>query len=438
MTDRPVFDLVSAFFDSSDEETVDTIREDAKSFILSTKSKKTKQTTENDVRKFLNFLINEGESKLPKELSAKRLCAYLCKFIQSLKKLNQEEYEPQTLKGIIYSIERYLKEQDYDDWKITSSPAFALMQDVLKAKLTVSKASGKGNRPQRAMPLTDDDEEKLWSSKAFGLHHPMALLRVLFWYFTMLFGLRGRNEHHQMLWGDVELKSGPDGEFLEYTERLTKTRRGSDSGRAFKPKIFPMEDKTRCPVEAFKLYASKRPTGDDLCSKFYLAVNYAFMKTGNWFKNNALGQHSIGNMLSSAAKIAQIDDKKVANHSARKTAIKRLLDGGCPPSYVTQLTGHKSVNSLASYTEACDSIQRKMARTVTKGESFTGQTTATSAPQHSDSELPTGVQTGSGDNIQSGQSYTHNATLERLAHGAVIGKNFTGCTFNISFNMQNM
>ena len=117
------------------------------------------------------------------------------------------------MKGIIYSIERYLKDKDYPEWKITSSPIFSLMQDVLKAKMTVSKAAGKGNRPQRTMPLTDEDEEKLWSSGAFGFRDPMALLTVLFWYFTMLFGLRGRDEHHQMLWGDVEMKSGPDGDY---------------------------------------------------------------------------------------------------------------------------------------------------------------------------------------------------------------------------------
>ena len=42
---------------------------------------------------------------------------------------------------------------------------------------------------------------------------------------------------------------------------------------------------------------------------------------------------------------------------------------GCAASYVTQLTGHKSVNSLASYS-ACDIVQRKMARNVTENVDF--------------------------------------------------------------------
>ena len=436
MSEQPFFDLIGGFFDEYEElESTETMRKEAKCFVASTKSKKTEIVTSQDVRKLLNFLDSEGERRPPEEIEPQRLCGYLCKFVQGLKKLNQDEYEPQTLKGIIYSIERYLKDKDYPEWKITSSPIFSLMQDVLKAKMTVSKAAGKGNRPQRTMPLTDEDEEKLWSSGAFGLHDPMALLRVLFWYFTMLFGLRGRDEHHQMLWGDVEMKSGPDGDYLEYTERLTKTRRGSDSGRPFKPKIFPIENKARCPVEAFKLYASKRPACENDCSKFYLAVNHSFMKNGKWFKNAALGQHSIGRMLSSAAKIAQIDQKKIANHSARKTAIKRLLDGGCPPSYVTQLTGHKSMSSLASYTEACDDVQRKMARTVTERASFTAQETDVTAAGRSDDYASNGT---ASDDAKSAPEHAQisNATLERLAHGAVIGKTFTNCTFNINFNMQ--
>ena len=234
--------------------------------------------TENDVKKFVFFLQNEGEARKPHEIRVQVLNALLCKYIKNLKTQNGDEYEPETIKGLVYSIERYLKEHDYAEWKVTSLPAFAMVQDVLKAKMTISKSSGKGNRPNRAMPVSIEDEAKFRESKAFGFHHPMALMRVLFWYFTMLFGLRGRNEHHQMLWGDVELQSGSDGEYLVYTERLTKTRRGSNSGRAFQPRIFPLEDKDKCPVEAFKLYASKRPENPDTCPKFYLAVNNSFEK----------------------------------------------------------------------------------------------------------------------------------------------------------------
>ena len=58
---------------------------------------------------------------------------------------------------------------------------------------------------------------------------------------TMFLGLRGRDEHVKMLWGDLELKQSPDGrEYVEFTERTTKTRTGTNprDKRAYNPKMF--------------------------------------------------------------------------------------------------------------------------------------------------------------------------------------------------------
>lgn len=57
---------------------------------------------------------------------------------------------------------------------------------------------------------------------------------------TMYFGLRGRHEHSNMCWGDIELHHDSKGaEFLMFTERATKTRQGGTRlTRAFQPKMF--------------------------------------------------------------------------------------------------------------------------------------------------------------------------------------------------------
>ena len=61
----------------------------------------------------------------------------------------------------------------------------------------------------------------------------------------MTFGLTGRHSHRQMLWGDVEIKQESNGnEFLELTERATKTKGGqSDADRKTIPKIYAMPGK---------------------------------------------------------------------------------------------------------------------------------------------------------------------------------------------------
>lgn len=66
------------------------------------------------------------------------------------------------------------------------------------------------------------------------------MINTLWWNNTKHYGLRGRQEHTTMLWGDVELGITATGrEFLKFTERATKTRNGVTlDARDFAPKMF--------------------------------------------------------------------------------------------------------------------------------------------------------------------------------------------------------
>lgn len=80
-----------------------------------------------------------------------------------------------------------------------------------------------------------------------------------------------------MCWGDVKLQKTASGvEYLEFNERQTKTRTGSDCNdvRTVPPKMFASDTTEKDPVAVYKFFASKRPwemNQDD--SPFYLAVN---------------------------------------------------------------------------------------------------------------------------------------------------------------------
>ena len=56
--------------------------------------------------------------------------------------------------------------------------------------------------------------------------------------------------------------------------------------------------------------------------------------------------------------------RKLSNHSVRKTSISRLLDAGIPENFVTQLSGHKILQSLCSYKSASLAHQRQMSDTL--------------------------------------------------------------------------
>ena len=96
----------------------------------------------------------------------------------------------------------------------------------------------------------------------------------------MHFGLRGREEHRQMTWGNVQLYMEADEtEYLEYSERQTKTRTGAEprNVRAVKPKVFgaPNGPPERDPVAVYEIYSEKR---SDAMNKpdgpYYLVINF--------------------------------------------------------------------------------------------------------------------------------------------------------------------
>ena len=58
--------------------------------------------------------------------------------------------------------------------------------------------------------------------------------------------------------------------------------------------------------------------------------------------------------------LENFQNKKVSNHSARKTPITNLLNSNIHPLHVSQLSGHKNIESLNSYHTASKFQQERM------------------------------------------------------------------------------
>ena len=89
----------------------------------------------------------------------------------------------------------------------------------------------------------------LWENGIMGKATPTALINALWWR-NNFFGLRGRDEHHKLRWGDVSIEEDIDGtRFLLYKERDTKTRKDPSETRAIQPRIYETpETPETCPV----------------------------------------------------------------------------------------------------------------------------------------------------------------------------------------------
>ena len=100
-------------------------------------------------------------------------------------------------------------------------------------------STAKGKKPQAAQAI--DEDEALFEAGEFGDSNPVALQRTVWWFLSLHFGFRARDESRKLRWGDVQLQQQNDGQevLVWLAERGTKTRHGQERGhqRVFQRKF---------------------------------------------------------------------------------------------------------------------------------------------------------------------------------------------------------
>lgn len=246
------------------------------------------------------------------------------------------------------------------------SGLFNNSREMVEAKRKLLKASGLGNKPNRAVCLSKDEIELLWSAGGFGTETPEQLTASVWYLLSLHFGFRGCHESRQLLMGDIEVKSDSKGDrYLEFSERLSKTRSGKGKPRAFNPKAWASGG-PRCPVYIYEAYNAKKPQKMLQEGKpFYLAVNH--MRKANsptWFSAAPLGHNSISGIMKAAGHRAGIK-RKITNHVVRKTSITSLVHAGVPHNIIAQHSGHKVPDLIRHYATASVGQQKLMSAILT-------------------------------------------------------------------------
>ncbi|XP_068704633.1 uncharacterized protein KIAA1958-like [Montipora foliosa] len=275
--------------------------------------------------------------------------------------------EPRELDQILF--DRYLRKKGYTT-AIIEGQKFRKTRETLVAKQKELKNVGKGKKTKAAHALTDEEVDVLYGKELLGLSSPESLLNTLWLNNTQQFGLRGCQEHRTMRWGDVQLKTSADGtEFLEYTERQTKTRTGTEPKDTctVKLKMFSVPGSDRDPVQAFHLYASKRPEQMNSEDRpFYLAVNLTKMASSSkpWFKAVSVGVNKLNSLMKTMAQKAGLNKENLANQRGQKRMIQKLNDQEVPPTHIMKISGPKNVQSLNNYSSLSEKQQRNISNTL--------------------------------------------------------------------------
>ena len=280
-----------------------------------------------------------------------RLDTTLSQFYAEVRK---ESGEPDSLRVMQAALERHLKSKLYPK-SIIKDGEFLSSRKVLEGKARKLREEGRGKRSNRSKSLTNEEGETLWKSGQRGSGNPRALINTMWWLLTQHFGLRGRQEHHNMKVEDFCLQRDDDGiEYLTFAEGPTKTRQGGlkVKPRLVTPKMFATGNEERCPVMLFKIYLEKRPEEMKTTGPFYLSVIDKPV-SNVWFKKTPMGKNTIDSIMKkmklNSPLIDLCPEKRITDHSARKTVVKKLKSSGIPKCEIKNITGHTSAQGLDDY-----------------------------------------------------------------------------------------
>ena len=85
-----------------------------------------------------------------------------------------------------------------------------------------------------------------------------------------------------------------------------------------------------------------------------------------------MGVNKLNSLMKDCAEMAEIGlDKRITNHSARKTLVQTLQDKNVPPTQIIQVTGHKNLQSVNNYSTLREKQQEDISNILSSTSSHT-------------------------------------------------------------------
>ena len=254
---------------------------------------------------------------------------------------------------------------------LMSHPTFEVSRGVLATRRAELFGMGLGNKPNKAIRITDEQIEKCWATGAFGATDPRSLQATIYYYFCQAFGWRPRDEPFNCQWQDLVIKQDEETRYIEWNERASKTRKGQTNmdPRQFNPKLWELGT-DRCILPLFELFTSKRPDSHVKAGvKVFLTPKpkTALATHDVCYSREEMGINSVGAIMKRVATKAKLYGN-VKGHSVRRTGCTNLLQENVAPNIIAQWSGHASLQSLQHYTTASMQQQHEMSDILVGGK----------------------------------------------------------------------
>ncbi|VDM33501.1 unnamed protein product [Hydatigera taeniaeformis] len=287
----------------------------------------TLRKTKSDMKVIHRYLVQvKNDTREIHEIPPQDLCSYIQDFIVTAKKKDGHEYEPESLKAFVHSLERHLKYHNYPH-SVLKDPEFAPARLVLSQRLNELRALSQANGNSNAHRNQTDggkcdfgfseshDNNKvvnfssLLQTGLLGPANPQALLNSIWLILRTQFNVVGTQKHRTLTWGQFQCvtnvnsqdllrfisRSGPQevrfchGHGGPLGVRVFDGHEGSSSSNnnngSAKRQVLPFD----C-VEIFNFYARLRPAecqGPE--EPLYLCPDSSWDRGGPWFKPAVAG-----------------------------------------------------------------------------------------------------------------------------------------------------
>ena len=130
---------------------------------------------------------------------------WLTRFVLEVRKKDGTEYPPDTLHHICSGIACHMRANGHPALNIYQDNDFTEFRTTLDAEMKRLQQKGLGSKRREAEPLTEEEEEILWSKGLLGDHSPQALLNTMVFMNGLYFALRSGREHRELRFSPCQI-----------------------------------------------------------------------------------------------------------------------------------------------------------------------------------------------------------------------------------------
>ncbi len=285
-----------------------------------------------------------------------------------MSKKDHSFYPAETLYSLVVCLQACCHSQA-KEFKFFDDVHFAPICNTLDDHMKELSAQGFVTKKKQAIPISIQEEDKMWQENILGDDNPETLLNTLIYLLGIYLALRGVQEHKDLKVGTysqlcIHFDDENESKYLLYKPTHLKNNQGGIKEMGKKKKeVSVYENKENphcCVVYIFEKYMGLRLSGDPKCSiDLYLHPLLKFLPNeGPWYSYQAIGIHTLQSVTSALYIKAGLLGKRT-NHGLKVTSTTRLFTEGVSEQIVCKVIGNSS-EAVRAYRRKSATMQKQI------------------------------------------------------------------------------